>query len=108
MRNSVAGKKKLSRVGKAEIKIMAVFIYYILIGAMGLITSTYGGFSNVGESLEALIICESTGNQECDVNLDTYRRLTVMGILNIATFFFSPVMAFLFSFNPMAWKRAIQ
>ncbi len=104
----IAG-KKISRVGKADIKIMIVFIYYTLVGAMGLMSSTYAGFGNVGDTLQELIICESTGNRECNnINLDTYHSLRMLSVVNIVTLFLSPVVAILISFNPKACRKALQ
>ena len=101
--------KKVSRVGKAEVKIMIVFIYYTLVGTIGLISSTYAGYSNVGDSLQELFICESSGNQDCsNIDSDIYHHLGILSVINILILNFSPVVALLISINPKACKKNLR
>ena len=99
----IAG-KKVSRVGKAEVKIMIVFIYYTLVGVSGLISSTYAQYSDVGSRIQELFICESTGDRDCsDIDLDTFQRLGTLSVVNIIILYFSPVIAVLISINPKSY-----
>ena len=57
-------RKKVGNVGKAEIKIAAIIIYYILIGVMGLAAFTY--FMNYQtDAFSQYIVCQSSGKESC-------------------------------------------
>lgn len=75
MLKKLLAKKQVGRVGKAELKIMAVFLYHTIFGVMGTGANTYltiaEGFQN---SIRKYIFCESTGtmtNFDCRQLLDS-------------------------------------
>ena len=100
----VLSKKKGGRAGKAQLKISAIIIYYVLLGVTGLVAFTY---YEVSESyrmrIAEHILCESSGTLDCELNFDFgVRALSVLVIVVIS---FLPVMVILFSCDPKVFKR---
>ena len=54
--------KDIKRVGKAELKVMVIIIFYAFFGVMGLVSFTYLD-QNIPfqESVGAYVFCESSG-----------------------------------------------
>ena len=107
MLKKIVARKKVGKVGMAEIKIMLIIMYYIVVGVMGLISFTYHEVKTISnrERLEELILCESRGNKKCVVNLvtiDNIRNLSVVVVVMVA---FLPIVAILFTFNPKACQK---
>ena len=82
---------------------MVVIIYYTIMGLIVLVT-TANYFVNIRREVEELILCESTGNQHCDVNLRGYHNFNILITVAIVMFSLTPVVAILFSFNRKACK----
>ena len=91
----------MGRVGKAEIKMVMVVSYYIIMGVTSLIAFTYSEVEagTLRTSLEELIICESTGNLECEVDSGTLIIFRGISTASIVMFAFLPVVVILFSFD---------
>ena len=82
--------KKASKVGKAQVKIMVIFIYYLLLGILALgIFSYYVAINDMLiVDLRAFFLCESFGvnsGKNClalrSEALKNYTRLLVVGII---------------------------
>ena len=106
LKKLIAG-KKISEVGKAEIKIAMVLIYYTFVGVMGLVSFTVSDRQDhiIAGRIMTLIICESTGTQVCDVNMDSQRSIEVLSVVSIVMTSFLPVIAVLFSFDLKACRK---
>ena len=101
-----AKKKVGSGVGKAEIKMAVIVLYYIIVGLMSQITFTYFEVKAKAnrDSLQELFLCESLGNPECDINLGNINALNILSIVTVILVNFLPVVVLLFSFHPKARK----
>lgn len=66
---------------------------------MGLIVlvTTANYFVNIRRRVDELILCESTGNQRCDVNLNDYYNFNILITVAFVMFSLTPVVAILFS-----------
>lgn len=100
-------RKTVPKVGKAQVKITFIIIYYVLVGVMGLVTFTYyRASSTYRETIVEYILCEISGMQDCILDLgviyDIISALTTTVIMMISLL---PVMAILFSCNPQACKK---
>ena len=100
-----------SNIGKADARIAMVTIYYTLMGVVGLGVSTYNIFVTQDNftNLRDIFLCESTGILNC-TDADMQSNETVLIFVAIANFMvtFSPVVAFLFSFNLKLVKEMLQ
>ena len=99
--------KKAGNVGKAEVKMALVIFYYIVIGAMSLVTFTYieiKGKAN-RDSVAELIICESMGNRDCDADLKELDALDVLASLSITLVALLPIVIVLFSIDTKMIKK---
>lgn len=100
IKNLAAGKKMI-KAGKAELKIMITFVYYIIMGVI----SHVSYFANTQDDIQLLILCESTGNRECNVDLSAYNRSRILNIVAFVMVTLLPVVAILFNFDPKACTR---
>ena len=100
-------RKKVGRVGKAEVKMAVIVLYYIIMGVLGLVTFTYYEVKTKGnrESLAELFLCESTGNLDCNVDLQNIEMFSVLAVAVVVMLASSPVIAVIFSFDPKSCRR---
>ncbi len=97
-------RKKVGRVGKAQIKIMAVIIYYTILGVMGLVAYTvFEVADSYRKTIVQYVLCESTGLSECEVTNDN--TILILSKLVIIMISLLPVVAILFNCDPKAWKK---
>ena len=99
--------KKVGNVGKAEVKMALVIFYYVVVGAMSLVTFTYievKGKAN-RDSLTELILCESMGNRDCDADLQHLDDLNVLASLSITLVAILPIVIVLFSIDTKQIKE---
>ncbi len=106
LKKLVAG-KKVGKVGKAEIKMAVIVLYYIVVGVLSLITFTYFEVKAKAnrESLFELFLCESMGNLDCDIDLESIDTFDVLAVLVIVMVALFPVIAVLFSFDPKTCRK---
>ena len=99
--------KKVGNVGKAEVKMGMVVFYYVVVGAMSLVTFTY--IEVVGkeysDTFTELILCEAMGNGNCDVNLTRLDTLDVLAALSINMVAILPIIVVIFSIDTEAVKK---
>lgn len=106
MKKLLAG-KKVGNVGKAEVKMAMVVFYYVVIGAVSLVTFTYvevKGKAN-RDTLAKLILCEGMGNLDCDVNLERLDTLDVLSALSISMVALLPIVVVVFNIDTEAIKK---
>lgn len=107
LKKLIAG-KKVSKVSKAEIKMVVVVLYYIIAGVLCLYTFTYFEVKAKAnrDSLAELFLCESSGNSECgDVNIDSVDLLNVQAVAVIVMVAFFPVVALVFSYDTKTYNK---
>ena len=96
-------RKKVGNVGKAEIKITAIIIYYLLVGVMGLVTFTYFRRYNSDAFLQ-YIVCQSNGKESCqEESRISNNEIFAVGA-SIVVISFLPVVVILFNCDPQAFK----
>ena len=99
--------KKVGNVGKAEVKMSIVVFYYVVVGAMSLVTFTY--IEVIGKAnrdiFTELILCEAMGNGNCDVNLTRLDALDVLAALSINMVAILPIIVVIFSIDTEAVKQ---
>jgi drug/metabolite transporter (DMT)-like permease len=91
-------RKKVVNVGKGELKIMALIIYYLVLGVIGL--AVFGTSNNLSK-LKALLICEATGERDCIFETPIQHILSIVVNILLALF---PVATILASCDPKAIK----
>ena len=108
LKKLLSGKKASNDVGKAEVKMALVIFYYVVAGAMSMVTFTYieiKGKAN-RDNLAELIICESMGNyRDCDVDLQHLDDLNVLASLSITLVAILPIVIVLFSIDTKQIKE---
>ena len=97
--------KKESTVGKVEIKIIVVIVYFTLMGVMGLMSISFYEFNNISNRLEEAFLCENSEEEECDYENDSFSAFAVLSVVAFALFAFAPVVAILFSFKREAFRK---
>ena len=99
--------KKVGNVGKAEVKMSIVVFYYVVVGAMSLVTFTY--IEVVGKAnrdlITELFLCEAMGNDNCDINLNRLDALDVLAALSINMVAILPIIVVIFSIDTEAVKQ---
>ena len=103
VKKMIAGKRVANTIGKAEIKIMVELIYSILIGVVTLVASSVA--STTRETLMEFFMCESTGSQDCSVDLGAYKIIHLRTALMVALITFLPVLTVLLNFDPRSCRR---
>lgn len=100
--------KGTSNVGKAEIKIIVVILYFTLMGIMGLMSISFYEFSNIKEHLVESFLCEN-GSQECNnQKLATFNTFAVLSVVATSLFTFAPVVAVLFSLDLKLCRKTLR
>ena len=100
-------RKKVGNVGKAEIKITAIIIYYVLVGVMGLAAYTYFMRFNT-DAISQYIVCQSSGKESCQEEFSISKNDTFFMAAPIVMISLIPVVAILFSCDPKAFKTKFQ
>ena len=99
--------KKVGNVGKAEVKMSIVVFYYVVVGAMSLVTFTY--IEVIGKAnrdlITELFLCEAMGNDNCDINLNRLDALDVLAALSINMVAILPIIVVIFSIDTEAVKK---
>ena len=90
----------MRNVGKAEIKITAIVIYYTIVGVMSLANDTYFGEYTYEPFIE-YIACQSTGMASCQEELHTLNEVYIVAAV-IVMVSFLPVVVILFSCDLIA------
>ena len=107
LKKLIAG-RKVGRLGKAQVKMAVVVLYYTIVGSMSLISFTYFEVKSKAsrDSLESLFLCESTGDLDCtDISLESITTLNALAVMVIVLVAFLPVVAVVFSFDPKICTR---
>ena len=104
LKKILKGKKvQVLMVGKAQLKIACMIIYYTLVGVMGLVIFTFNIEANIANQdiHRDYILCESGGRSDCvldlGINSDVNSAITTIIYVMLS---FLPVLAIFFSFNP--------
>ena len=102
-------RKRVAKVGTAQLKITAVLIYYTVIGVMGLVTATLSFTSyatkSTREAITQYILCENSGESDCKLDSAIVSNVGNLSVAVIVLFSFLPVVAILFSCDPRACRR---
>lgn len=85
-------------MGKNEVKLLAIILYYVFVGVIVLIFFTYFLQSEIEKDLNDLILCKTVGNEDCQI------KATITNVRSLSTIFaisgaFVPVVIILFSFD---------
>ena len=92
-------------MGKAQLKILALVVYYTFTGVVGLATYTY--FFTGTTYLELIaeyVLCESGGSADCMFD-ETSRVVSFLTSAVIITIALIPLTTILFSCDPKAFKK---
>lgn len=102
---NLLARKKTVNIGKGELKIAAIIIYFIVSGVMGLSLITAASKSYTREYTE-YFICESTGrSSECILNIPPLNTVVTIYFLFSSLL---PVIALLVNCDPHAVKTKFQ
>ena len=98
--------EKINKIGAAQLKIIAILVYYTALGVMGLITVTssftsYAATDN--EEITAYLACESRGMSNC--TFDPSILSSDLTVVVMVLFSFLPVVAILFTCNPRICRK---
>ena len=103
----VLARKKVGNVRKAEIKVTAIIIYYVLLGVMGLVAFTYFMRLNA-DAISQYIVCQSSGKESCQEEFSISKNDIFFMAAPIVMVSLLPVVAILFSCDPKAFKTKFQ
>ena len=68
---------RVGKIKKAELKIGAIIVYYMLTGVMGLASATfYGANYKFREANIEYVLCESHGRSDCELDLGSSGNIT--------------------------------
>ena len=98
-------RKKVGNVGKAEIKITAIIIYYVLVGVMGLVNFIMR-FNT--DAISQYIVCQSSGKESCQEEFNISKNDILIMAAPAVMVSLIPVVAILFSCDPKAFKTKFQ
>lgn len=105
--NKLLSGRRVTNVGKAEIKITVLIIYVTLTGVMGLVTFTrlVLTYDAYGEKLAEYILCLTVGRSDCTLDQTPFNVVTTL----VTTFFvmlsFTPVVVIFFICDPKAFRK---
>ena len=100
--------KKVSRVGRAEVKMTVIVSYYIIAGVLSLYTFTYFEVKAKAnrEGLAELFLCESKGSSDCEsIDIDSVDILNIQAVVVIVMVAFFPVVALFFSYDTKTYRK---
>ena len=97
-------RKKVGNVGKAEIKITAIIIYYVLVGVIGLVD--FMRFN--ADAISQYIVCQSSGKESCQEEFNISKNDIFFMATPIVMVSLIPVVAILISCDPKAFKTKFQ
>ena len=97
-------RSEVGKIGKSELKISILTIYYTVVGIMGLVSYTILSASDIHrDGIIDYIVCESRGPSDCTLqNFGVINEMATTAA--IAMIFFIPVVAILFNCKPEACK----
>jgi hypothetical protein len=95
-------RKKVVNVGKGELKIMGLIIYYLVLGVIGL--AVFGTSDNIS-ALEPFLNCQATSERDCVFETPIQYILSIVVEVLLALF---PVATILASCNPKAIKMRLK
>lgn len=101
-------RKKTGNVGKAQIKITAVIMYYTLQGVTGLVTLAYfiANRSDAGQStLAEYITCGNKGLPDCALIFGSTDAVHIFAVISTVMLSFVPLLALLFNCDLQSWRR---
>ncbi len=101
-------KKKVGKVGTAQLKITGILIYYTILGVMGLVASTMSFTSystKTREGIAQYLFCENSGSSDCVLDSAAIGPVGILSIVVTVLFSFLPVVAILVSCDPRACKK---
>ena len=98
---------RVGNVGKAEIKIATIIIYYIIVGVTGLAAFTYFMRFNT-DAISQYIVCQSSGKESCQEEFSISNNDIFFRAAPIVMVCLLPVVAILFSWDPKAFKTKFQ
>ena len=99
-------KKKVEHVGKAQLKITAIVLYYTIAGVIGLVSYTYFEANNsYQQSLAEYILCESAGVSAGCVSQTVTTIIGGLSAAIIIVLSLLPIIAVLFNFDLNAFKK---
>ena len=104
LKKLLAKRKVTNNIGIAEIKIIALTIYIIIMSIFGLVSFTNLITSDYIEDAAEFIVCESTGQEDCQEISDSFgaiKKLTTTFQIMLSII---PVALILFVCNPQAFK----
>ena len=90
LKKLVAGERR-GNIGKAQIKISFITIYYVMLGVMGLVSLTYFGENTVDIMQPSLafpkdfLLCKSLSNPDCVLNEILGRRVPILSTIASVT-----------------------
>ena len=98
---NLLARKKVGKVGKAQIKITAITIHNIILGVVGLAAVTYFD-ANFYEEAINFVMCQSTGRESCEVQgISSLDEIIILAVV-IIILAVLPIVAILFTCDPKA------
>ena len=94
MLKKILSGKKAKNIGIAELKVTVILIYYSVFGIIGIVFFTYFIDSFAITGFVEFIICESTGNSNCNQLLQGNRTLYILITIDLIMLSFTPVLIF--------------
>lgn len=105
----LVARKKIGKVGKAQIKISIILIYYTVLGVVGLVSLTYFEVKIFNsEGLREFFLCESLGNPDCFLDVAPIKNIKALSVSVIVMLSFLPVIVLIFSFDYQACKKKLK
>ena len=102
--------KKVGKVGKAQIKISFIIIYYVLLGVLGLVTLTYIEVKSSLIGIAAVadfLVCESLGGSNCYLDKELIAVFESLGITVKILLMMIPVVVLIFVVDIQAIKNLL-
>ena len=94
MLKKVLNGKKAKNIGIAELKVTVLLVYYTVLGIVGIVFFSYFIDSFAITGFKQFIICESTGNSNCNQLLQGTRTLYILVTFDLIMLSFTPLLIF--------------
>ena len=105
--NKLLSGRKVTNVGKAQVKITALIVYVTIVGVVGLVTKTrlVLTYDAYGEDLTENILCLTVGGSDCTLDQTPFNTVTTLVTTFLFLLSFIPMMVIFLICDPMAFKR---
>ncbi len=98
-------KKKVRKVGVAQLKTAFIVIYYIIIGVSGMVVYTDSSTGSPYERIRDFVECENSGASECVLEGGLTLATDIISTTIFVIISLLPVVAILFTCDPKVFKK---